>query len=102
MKARAHFQQTGHSAFDSHPAFRRLCDPAQYLQQRALAGAIPANDAEGFALVDLKTNILGGPEVFGARTTDHGTTSQKSRDLESSSVKSRNWESRKQKSQGKR
>ena len=41
-----------------------VCDAAEDLQQRALAGAVATNDAKNFALLDLETHVLKRPEFF--------------------------------------
>jgi len=50
--------------FDADPAFGRFGDAAEDFEQRTLAGPVAADDAEGFALLDLEGNIAQGPEVF--------------------------------------
>ena len=42
----------------------RLGDAAQDLEQRALAGAVAADDAEHLALLDLEADILQRPELL--------------------------------------
>ena len=51
IEAGTHFQHGSDAAIDVDHAFRRCGDPAQQLQHGAFAGAVAADDAQGFALV---------------------------------------------------
>ena len=76
MEPRSHFQQAGDAAFDSDFAAGGRGNPGEDSQQSALARAIAANDAEDFALFDLKADILQSPDGVGRRTLglwDSGT-----------------------------
>src|SRR5262249_4026079 len=52
------------TAFDLNSSFGWICNPAQDFQKRALPRAIPADDAEHLALLDLKRDAFKGPELF--------------------------------------
>src|SRR3546814_10575150 len=64
MKTGADFQEAGNAAVESNPTCARFRDAAQYLEQRGLAGAVVADDADAFALADFEIDILQGPELF--------------------------------------
>ena len=49
----------------SAPSGRRLGDARQDLEQRALAGAVAADDADDLALLDLERHVLQRPEASG-------------------------------------
>src|SRR5580700_1171635 len=58
MKAGADLEQAGDPAAQGDAPLGRLGYAGQDLEQRALAGAVPANDAEDLALAHLEVNIL--------------------------------------------
>ncbi len=62
MKAGAHFEQRSNSAAQNRPALARLGDTRQQLQQRALARAVSADQADDLAFVHFKRRILQSPE----------------------------------------
>ena len=54
------------AAADHGPAGGRLGDPAEDFEQRALAGAVAADDADHFALGHLERHVLQSPnDVLG-------------------------------------
>ena len=58
MKPRAHLQQGGDTPIQVHFAGTRLCDTGKNLQERALASPIVPDDAQHFALYDVKGYIV--------------------------------------------
>src|SRR5262249_32845938 len=64
METGSDFEQTRDTAAQEHPPLRRLRDPAEDLQQGALAGAVAADDTEHFAPLDLETHIVERPEYL--------------------------------------
>ena len=58
MKAGAELDQRRHPAVHFHGAARRLADPGHQLQQRALAGSVPADHAERPALWNRQRDIV--------------------------------------------
>src|SRR5262249_52950563 len=64
METGAHFKEARDPAAQNHPAFRRLRDPAQDLQQRRFARPVAPDDAEHLASLDLETHIPQGPEFL--------------------------------------
>ena len=63
IEARSHLDQGGDVAADRHLAGRRGIDPGQEPQQRALAGAVAADDAHAVAGLDLERDVAQGPEL---------------------------------------
>ena len=57
MEAGAELDQRGDPAVDAHAAAGRLEDAGDELEQRRLARAVAADDAERFAAVDGKRNV---------------------------------------------
>ena len=64
VKAGADLEQAGDAAAQHDPPLGRLGDAAQDLEQRALAGAVAADDAQDLALLDLEADILERPEFL--------------------------------------
>src|ERR1700704_2550509 len=64
MEAGADFQQACHMPFDLDASFAGFGDAGQYLQQRALAGAIASDDTDDLATPDLEIDVLQRPELF--------------------------------------
>src|ERR1700681_2279221 len=64
MKARSHLQQAGDPTTNVYAATGRLCDPAQDLEERALAGSVVSNDAEYLAFFHLEGDIPKRPELL--------------------------------------
>ena len=62
MEAGADFQQAPDAAGDLGLALGRLGDAREDLEQRALAGAVAADDADHFTAVHLEAHVLQGPE----------------------------------------
>ena len=46
-------------------ALGRLGDAREDLEQRALAGAVAADDADDLAALDFEGDVTEGPEIFG-------------------------------------
>ena len=64
MKAGADLQQARHPPAQPDAPCGRLGDAAQDLEQRALAGAVPTDDANDLAALDLETDVLERPEFL--------------------------------------
>src|SRR5262249_32495603 len=62
VEAGADFQQAADAARDLDLALGRLGDAGEDLEQRALAGAVAADDTDHFATVHLEAYVLQGPE----------------------------------------
>ena len=62
VEARPHLQQRPHPPVDICRAARRLRDPGQDLQQRALARPVPPDDAHHLAALDLEGYVLQRPD----------------------------------------
>ena len=54
------------------PAGGRLGDAGEDLQQRDLAGAVAADDADDLAFADLEGDVLQGPKCFIFGTAEDG------------------------------
>ena len=63
VEAGADLQQAADAAAELDLAGRRLGDPREDLQQRALAGAVAADDADDLARLDLEVDVLAGPRT---------------------------------------
>jgi hypothetical protein len=63
VKAGPHFQEAPHPAAELDPPARRLGDPREDFQKRALARAVAADDADDLARLDLEGDVLEGPEL---------------------------------------
>ena len=70
MKAGADLKQAGNPPPDFDPASGGLGDAAEYFQQGALAGAVAADNAEDFPLLDLEAYVLERPEFFNVIALD--------------------------------
>src|SRR5579872_2478996 len=64
MEPSADLKQRPDSAAHPRAAFGRHCDARQQLQQRALAGAIAADDADRLAAFDGERNIAQRPQIL--------------------------------------
>ena len=64
MKGRANLQGRADPAPYHGPAARGLGDAAEYLEERALVYAVPADDAQHLAAPDLEGNIAQRPKVI--------------------------------------
>src|ERR1700733_3874553 len=64
MKTRSHLQQAGDPATNVYGATGRLCDPAQDLEERALAGSVASDDAEYLAFFHFEGDIPKRPELL--------------------------------------
>src|SRR5438094_7302021 len=62
VEAGADFEQTADAAGDLDLALGRLGDTREDLEQRALAGAVAADDTDHFAAVHVEAHVLQGPE----------------------------------------
>ena len=62
VKASAHFEQAANPAADQCPAGGRADDPRKDLQQRALTGPVPPDNADGLAGLDVETHVAQGPD----------------------------------------
>ena len=62
MEAGADLQEGTDPTAHDDLALGRVGDPGEDLEEGALAGAVPADDAEDFAAFDLEVNVLEGPE----------------------------------------
>ncbi len=63
MEAGTDFQQRADAAADLRVPSRRLDDARQHLEQRALAGAVAADQADHFARLDVEGDAVQGPEA---------------------------------------
>ena len=64
VKAGADLEQAADAAAQPHPALGRLGDAAEDLEQRALAGAVAADDADDLALLDFEAHVLQRPKLL--------------------------------------
>ena len=64
MKAGSDFEQTGHPAANLDASGARLCDPAKNLEERRLAGPVPADNANPLSLLDLEIDVPQSPKYF--------------------------------------
>ena len=67
MEARAHLEQRSDPAAQPRLAPRRRRDPGEDLEQRALAGAVVADHAEGLAALHLEVDVPQRPELLRLR-----------------------------------
>ena len=95
MKAGADFEQAGHAPVDAHPACGRFGDAAEDFEQRALAGAVAADDADDFAAFDFEGNILERPELLASADVRSCPADRRSEPLERSLALFRAMTSRK-------
>ena len=65
LEAGAELEEAGQLAPHGHLARGRLEHPADALEQRRLARAVAAEDADGLALPDRERHLAQGPEVVG-------------------------------------
>src|SRR5207253_4132052 len=63
MKTSADFQQTRYPATNADAALRRLRNPAESFQQRGLATAVAADNANDIALADFKIDVAQCPDL---------------------------------------
>ena len=64
MKTGAQLDECRHATVDAHGPSRRLGDTGDELEQRALPGTIPPDDAVGHALPDRGRHVVQGEERF--------------------------------------
>src|SRR5258708_35448252 len=64
MESGADFEKARDAPFDLNPSSSWFRNPTQDLQERTLPRSVPADDAHDFALLDLKGDVLKGPEFF--------------------------------------
>src|SRR5581483_6678478 len=69
VEARADLDQRPHAPLYVDVALGGLRDPGQDLQQRALAGAVPPDEAHDFSLRDFEGDVLQRPDVVARRRT---------------------------------
>src|ERR1035437_6931669 len=72
VESGAEFEQGGDASVDTDRAGGGMKDSGDHLQQRALSGAIFADNAERFAALDLEADIVEGPEILVALQTIQG------------------------------
>src|SRR5882757_8289467 len=70
MEAGSDFEETSDPAIEIDNARGGFANPAQQFQQRALARAVSANDADHIALDDVEIDVANRPERLGLRTTE--------------------------------
>src|SRR3546814_11025487 len=63
MESRSHLQQRGHPAMQARPSRRRVRNPRQDLEQRALARAVLSHDAQNLARLDFQVQVPQRPEI---------------------------------------
>ena len=76
MEAGADLEQAGHPALDRDPPLGRLGDARQDLEQRRLARAVVADDADHLAALDLEIDVAQRPELLDDVALDHGAAAQ--------------------------
>ena len=64
LKPAPEFQQRRDAAVDRHRSRSGREDSGDHLQQGALAGAVFADDAEGFAALHLEADVVQRPEIL--------------------------------------
>src|SRR5581483_5078030 len=64
MKAGPHLKQTCHPSIEPDASLRRLRDPAENLEQCALARPVPPNDADHLSALHFERYILQRPEFL--------------------------------------
>ncbi len=67
MKAGADFEQAADASANLREAGRRARDARKHLQQRRLAGAVAADQADDFALRDVKADVAQRPQKIAAQ-----------------------------------
>ena len=72
MEAGADFEERADAAVDFGPAFGGASDAGEDFEQRGLAGAIAADEAEDFAFADGEGDVFEGPEHFGFGAAERG------------------------------
>ena len=70
VESGAHFEQAPDASIQTRFPFGHLGDSRQDLQQRALARAIAADEAEHFTAPRLEAHVFQGPELFPLRTRE--------------------------------
>ena len=76
MKAGADFEQAAHAAVNFGKAGGGLRDAGENLQQCGLSGAVAADQADDFALLNVEGDIAQRPEIVarrGARRVEKAT-----------------------------
>src|ERR1700694_2733526 len=68
VKARSNLEQAAQAPVDDSASMGRLGEPAQDLQEGALARAVAPDDAEHLAFLDLEGNVVEGPQKRRGRT----------------------------------
>src|SRR3954465_12761901 len=74
VKPGSDFEERSHAPPDIHAAQRRFGDAGENFQQRALAGAVSADDADYFSALDFERYVFQGPDcgLFSATVRDRG------------------------------
>ena len=72
VESGAEFEQRGDAAVNTDRAGSGMQDPGHHLQERALAGAVLPDDAEGLAALDLEADVVERPEILVALQTIQG------------------------------
>src|SRR5205814_10058359 len=67
VEAGPDFEQAAEPAADLRPPRRRLHDPREDLQERALAGPVAADDPDHLARLHLEAHLPQRPELAGGR-----------------------------------
>src|SRR5439155_5819344 len=82
METGADFEKAAHAPIHLRATRRWLGDSGENLQQRAFARAVPADNAEHFAVFDLEGDVFQGPDDIrgsgwqGARSWERGAGSR--------------------------
>src|SRR5208283_1027408 len=63
VESSAQFEQSRDAAIHGNDSGGGLEDPGYHLEQRALAGTVLADDAEGFAALNVEGDIVQRPEI---------------------------------------
>src|SRR5215471_1327999 len=77
MKSGSYFQQTCNPPLYGNAACCGFGNARQYLQESALARAVPADDAENLAALELKADILERPKFFCGRARSHNASADR-------------------------
>src|SRR6185436_9738726 len=77
VEAGSDFKQARNSPAEEHAPFCGLCNPAQDLEQGALARTVAAADADDFSLLALEAHAPQCPELFNFVTLDNLPATQR-------------------------
>ena len=81
VKAGADLEQARDPTLNGNPPFARLGNAREDFEQRALAGAVAADDAEHLAALDLEADIPERPELLDRVASEDGAAARHVRRL---------------------